>query len=145
VPIAENLPEPLLKSPDSDIIRNKPIIATEKPGNQDNLLLTDKTKKNPTITDYQPQSLISEISLKTPEKFPLNTNEQLPLITNREQPTSQEQFLLTRIKQLENQLKQVKTENEKLKTENKLLKALIKQDQETETKVIQSLPFKGKE
>jgi cell division protein FtsB len=63
----------------------------------------------------------------------------LPVIANEK-----EQFLLTRIKQLEEQLSQVQAENEKLKTENKHLKALISQDQENEAKIIQFLPFKGK-
>lgn len=138
-PIRGNLSEPLPKNPDSEIVRNKPIIATERPSNS---LLNIRKGNNSAITNYQPQPVIRQISPKTLEKFSLNTSKQLPVITNGEQPVSKEQILLAKIKQLEEQLKQVQAENEKLKTENKHLKSLIRKDQETEAKVIQSLPFK---
>jgi regulator of replication initiation timing len=67
----------------------------------------------------------------------------LPVITNeKKQPTTKEEILLTRIKQLEQQLAQVQTENSNLKLENKHLKALISQDERTEAKVIQPLFLK---
>ena len=111
----------------------------------DNSLLTTEKEKNLAITNYQPQPVIRQISPKTPKNFFLNTSEQLPVITNeKEQLTTKEQILLTRIKQLEEQLVQVQTENSNLKLENKHLKALIQQDERTEAKVIQPLPFKGK-
>jgi len=72
-PITENFSKQLPKNSDSDIVRNKPVIAAEKPTNQDNLLLTTEAKKNPVITNYQPQKLIGEISPKNQEKFLLNT------------------------------------------------------------------------
>jgi hypothetical protein len=102
------------------------------------------------IANYQPKSLVSEIPSKNQEKFSLNIiskkteiSEQLPLITSeREQPTEKEQVLLAKIKQLEQRLAQFQVENNNLKAENKHLKVLIGQDQETEAKVIQPLPFK---
>ena len=139
--IEEKLPIQPLRNSEPSIIKNKPVIAAKKP---DNSLLKSGKGNNSTITNYQPQKLISEISSKTPEKFSLNTNEQLPLITNGEQPTNKEQILLIKIKQLEKELVKVKAENEKLRVENKHLKALINQDQETETKILQPLPLKGK-
>jgi regulator of replication initiation timing len=68
----------------------------------------------------------------------------LPVITDREQPTNKEQILLARIKQLEKQLAKFQAENTHLKLENKHLKTLVQQDQETETKIIQSPPLKVK-
>lgn len=123
-PITENFPQSP-KNPDSDIIKNEPIITTEKLVQQDNSLLTNKT----------PQG-----------KFSLNTtsgkkeiSKQLPAIANKiKQPTDQEE----KIKRLEQQLAQVQAENNHLKLENKHLKALIRKDQETEAKIIQLLPFK---
>jgi hypothetical protein len=109
----------------------------------DNSLLTVENEKKLAITNYQPQKLISEIPPKTPEKFPLNTSEQLPLlITNKREKATKEEILLAKIKQLEEQLAKVQAENNHLKLENKHLKALIKQDQETEAKILQ--PFKVK-
>lgn len=158
MPISENSPEPLPKISDSDILRNEPVIAPEKPNNKDNSLLTAKNEKIPSIINYQPQKLIGEISPKRSEKFSLptkeifskrekfslNNSEQLPVITNREQPNNKEQILLVKIKQLEKELVKVKAENEKLRVENKHLKALVQQDQATETKILQPLPFKIK-
>jgi hypothetical protein len=142
-PIAENFPEQFPKNPDSDIVKNKPVITAGKPSNNDNSLLKIKTEKNPAIANYQPQKLISQISPKAPERIFLNTSEQLPVITNREQPTSKEQILLAKIKQLEEQLAKAQSENNNLKLENKHLKALVKQDHETEAKTLQPLKVKN--
>jgi len=151
-PPTKNFPKTTKKY--EPIIRDKPTITTEKPVQQewsldnfnklsDNSLLTTEKEKNLAITNYQPQPLIRQISPKTPEKFFLNTSEKLPVITNQEErPTNKEEFLLTRIKQLEEQLVQVQTENSNLKLENKHLKALIQQDERTEAKVIQPLFLK---
>jgi len=54
VPIVENLPEPLLKSPNSDIVRDKSIITTERPRNRDNSLLPARTEKNPLLLIINP-------------------------------------------------------------------------------------------
>jgi hypothetical protein len=143
-PTAENFPKQLLKIPNSDITKDKPAITAKKPNNKDNSLLNAESKKTPTVTNYQPKSLINEIPLKISEKFFLNTSEQLPVITDREQPTSKEQILLTRIKQLEEQLKRLQTENNSLKLENQHLKELVQQDHKKEAKVIQPLPLKVK-
>jgi hypothetical protein len=142
-PPAENFPQSP-KNPDSDIVRNKPLITTEKPNNQDNSPLLIRKEPKPAITNYQPQPVIRQISPKTPEKFSLNTSKQLPVITKKEQPISKEEILLVRIKQLEEQLKQVQNENNYLKLENKHLKALVQQSQGTEAKILQPLPFKIK-
>ena len=135
------------KIPDSDIVKNEPVISSKKPNNQeqsldnfnklfDNSLLTAESKKNLAITSYQPQKLIYGIPTKNQGKFSLNTSEQLPVITEKEQ------FLLTKIKNLEEKLAKVQAENNHLKLENKHLKALIQQEQETEAKVIQPLFLK---
>lgn len=142
-PITEKFLQPP-KNPDSDIVKDKPIITTKKPTNQDNSLLPAKAEKKLAITNYQPKPLISEILPRVSEKFFLNASKQLPVITNREQPINKEQILLTRIKQLEEQLAKVQVENAHLKLENKHLKALIRKDQETETKILQPLPLKIK-
>ena len=137
--IAENL-EPI-------IIRDKPIISAEKPTNQDNSLLTAEQEKNRAITNYQPKLLISEISPRPLGKFiskKAEISEQLPVITGKKtQSTEKEQILLAKIKQLEKQLTQVRAENNNLKLENKHLKALISQDQRTEAKILQLLPWKS--
>jgi hypothetical protein len=142
-PIEGNFPK-MPKNPDSDIVKNKPLIIAKKPGNKDNLLLITEKEKNPAII-YQSKVEIGEIPPKKPEKFFLNNSEQLPLITNGEQPTDKEQILLTRIKQLEKELAKVQAENNHLKLENKHLKTIIKQDQETENKILQISPFKGQQ
>lgn len=162
-PPAENFPQSP-KNPDSDIVRNKPLITPRKPNNQERSLdnfdkLSDispsliRTKPKPTITNYQPQPTIRQISPKTPEKFFLNTSEQLPVITSEKEQSTKHGILLTKIKNLEEQLKQVQAENNNLRLEinrinsaeqNKHLKVLIRQDQATEAKVIQSLPLKIK-
>ena len=149
-PTAENFPT-IAKNPEP-IIRDKPIITIGKPSNKDNSLLIAKTKKNLAITNYQPKLLTNEILPKNQGEFSLNItsrkkeiSEQLPVITNkREQPTEKEQFLLTKIKQLEEQLTQVQAENNHLKLENQHLKVLIRKDQATEAKILQPLPFKVK-
>ena len=138
----KELPEPPTENLEPDIISNKPVTSAEKPTNQDNSLLTAKTKKKPVITNYQPKALTNEISPKNQGEFSL-TSGQLPLVTSKkEQPTEKERILLTKIKQLEEQIIQIQAENSNLKLENKHLKALIKQDQKTEAKVIQPLIFK---
>lgn len=150
-PSTENFPRQLPANSEPDIIRGRPVISAKKPSNQDNSPPLVFIKQKPVITNYQPKPLISGIPTKSQEKFSLNIisekkeiSEQLPAITNqREQPTSKEEILLTKIKQLEEQLKQVQAENTHLKLENKHLKVLIKQDQETEAKIIQTLPFKS--
>ena len=143
-PPTENFPQRLPENSEPNTIRNKPIITAKKPSNLDNSLLIAKTEKKPVITNYQPELVISQISPNPPEKFSLTTiankppkiSEQLSVITNKEE------ILLTKIKQLEQKLAQVQTENNHLKLENKHLKALIRQDQETEAKTLQPLPFK---
>jgi hypothetical protein len=144
-PITENFPNQSPKNSEPDI-RDKPTISAEKPNNQDNSLLTAEAKPKPTITYYQPKSVISEIPPRPQGKFiskKTEISEQLPLITNeKEKSTAKEKILLAKIKQLEEQLAQVQAENNNLKLENKHLKALISQDQETEAKVIQPLFLK---
>ena len=144
-PPAENFPKTAEKS--EPIIKDKPIITTEKPVRQDNLLLTTEQEKNPVITNYRLKSVISEIPPRPQGKFidkKIEISKQLPVITNEREPsTTKEEILLTKIKNLEEQLAQVQAENSNLRLENKHLKALVRQDQETEAKVIQPLPFKG--
>jgi hypothetical protein len=125
-----------------DIIRDKPIISNKSPIHQDNSLPPISAKLKSAKTNFQLKPPTSEISPKTSDKFLLNTGKQLPLITDREQPTEKEQILLDKIKYLEEQMKQVQTENNNLKLENQHLKSLIKQDQETEAKILQPPPFK---
>jgi len=129
-PTKGNLPKPLPKNPDSDIVKSKSLTFTE-------------IEKRPTITNYQPQTVIKQILPKEPEKFLLDTSEQLPVIANRKQPTDKEKILLAKIKQLEEQLAKVQAENNYLKLENKHLKSLIRKDQATEAKILQPLPWKS--
>jgi hypothetical protein len=84
------------------IIRDNPV----KPVQSDNPPLTTETKKNPAIANYQPS--------KIPEKISLNTSERLPVITKREQIINQEQVLLEKIRNLEQQLAQSQAENKNL-------------------------------
>jgi len=117
-----NFPKQLPENLEPAIIRDKPVITAEKPVQQDNLPPPIKIKPKPGITNYQPKPLISEIPPKPQEKISPNiitetkslNSEQLPVITN--QPTGKEQFLLVKIKQLEEQLKQTQTENKNLTT-----------------------------
>jgi len=142
-PPAENFPKQPPNNPEPDIISNKPVISAEKPTNQDNSLLTTKKGKNFAITNYQPKSAISEIPPRPQGKISLNTSEQLPITTNKREPsTTNEEILLTKIKDLEKQLARIQTENSNLKLENKHLKGLIRQEQETEAKMVQLLTYK---
>jgi hypothetical protein len=134
-PITKNFPQ--LKNPNSDIIKDKSIIIAKKPDNKDNLPLTTQTEKNLTITNYRPESITNEIP-PTPSKI----SEQLPTINNSQ--SNKEQFLLAKIKQLEEKLMKAQVENNHLKTENNHLKKLILKDQENEAKIIQLLTFKEK-
>ncbi|MCE8163667.1 MAG: tyrosine-type recombinase/integrase [Candidatus Moeniiplasma glomeromycotorum] len=136
-PTTENLPEQLPENLEPNI-RNKPVITSDKSGNKDNSLLTTKAEKNPAIANYQPKVEISGIPTKSQEKFFLNTREQLPVITNKREQSTEKELLLTKIRQLEKELAKVQAENTNLKAENKHLKALIRKDQETEAKVIQT-------
>ena len=145
-PSTENLPEQLPKNLEPDITSNKPVILVGKPAEQDNSLLNAEQEKNLAITNCQPKSAISEIPSRSPGKFiskKTEISEQLPVITNKKtQQTEKEQILLEKIKQLEDKLAQVQAENSNLKTENQYLKALIKQNQKTEAKILQPPPFK---
>ncbi|CAI2201228.1 3571_t:CDS:1, partial [Funneliformis geosporum] len=76
-PIAENFPQSP-KNPDSDIVKNKPLITAGKPDKQDNSPLLIKAEPKLTITSYQPQLLIGRISPKNQEEFSLNASKQLP-------------------------------------------------------------------
>lgn len=104
----------------------------------------------PAITNYQPLKLISKILPKNQIEFSL-TREQLPIITNQKEHSTEQEILLAKIRNLEEnlvsvkqQLKQVQVENNHLKLENKHLKTLIRQNREIETKILQPLPFKIK-
>ena len=79
--------------------------------------------------------LISKISPKIPEKFPLNpvskknsqlkTNQSLAIAVNEKQKSiEKEQILLAKIKHLEEQLKKTATERDNLKIEKEKAKAL---------------------
>jgi len=132
----------LPKNPDSDILKVKPVINDKKPLIE---LPFIKTETKPLITNYQSQKIISEISPKTSEKLLSDTfaNKQPKrLLINNNRNKDKEQFLLTRIKQLEKQLTQVQAKNNHLKLENKHLKTLIRKDHKTEAKILQPLPWK---
>ncbi|KLL04888.1 MAG: tyrosine recombinase XerD [Mycoplasmataceae bacterium RV_VA103A] len=150
-PITENFPQtPKILEP--AIKGEKPIISGKETSQPNNFLLISTTKKSLTITNYQPKAITNEISPKIQGKFSLNSikpksnqpeNSQLLALTanNEERFNQKEQILLEKIRNLEEQLTQIQTENSNLKVKNKHLKALIQQEQETETN-IQQLSFK---
>ena len=132
-PTSENFALPKNTEP---IIRDKPQIPTPQPTIKFNSLPI--TTEPPTITiKTEPPPPITKIPTQSTEKnflnLPLNkvsandfssaiteakisNNEQLPAITNqKEQTTKKEQFLLTKIKQLEEKLNQTQAENRNLK------------------------------
>jgi hypothetical protein len=125
-PITENFAPPKVdafpempKNSESLFIANNSVIPKQKPSNQDNPLLTSgEQEKNPVITNYQPKSVISKVPAQ--QKLFLNiTNkrkeisEQLPPLASE---SEKEQFLLAKIRNLEEKLKKVQAENNNLKS-----------------------------
>jgi len=115
-------------------IDQRPVILHQKPIQQGNSLLTSgEQEKKPTITNYQPKSVISKVPSrlernKVPVKQKLSLN-----ITNKRKEISgqllpitseseKERILLAKIRNLEEQLKQTQTENENLKIDKESYK-----------------------
>jgi hypothetical protein len=122
-PTMENFPKrPFLNL--EPIIRDKPVILHQKPIQQGNSLLNSrKQEKKPTITNYQPKSVISQVPVQ--QKLFLNIttqskeiSEQLPPITSE---SEKEQVLLAKIKKLEAENSNLKSLVQSAKQNNQLL------------------------
>ena len=103
-------------------------------------------KNSPALISIEPKPIIE---IKAERKIS-TISEQSPLITDKkEKPIAQEQILLAKIKQLEEQLKQTQElaqqeKNRADKAEQLLKQIKLEQAQENQAQIVQPLPWKFK-